>query len=170
MRWNKITNQHGVLLYWDCVFVNVPFLVKVFDDAEGVKARLFFAPGNHLNPVTSKIYSSIDVAQADVENFVLDHLAQYSAIVHRECLEANVMTWRKLKEQLDQIPEDQLDEAINHLDTDGYWVGEPKVELAEEDCYAELDNAKDATGRVDNPKDYSLVVEKGKYFLSTCGV
>jgi len=170
MRWNKITSQHGVLLYWECVFVNVPFIVRIVDEKEYWKAGLLFQFGDHVKLLTSETYPSIGTAKSEVESFVLDHLALYSAQVHRECLEANVMTWRKLKEQLDQIPEDQLDEAINHLDTDGYWVGEPRIELADEDQYAEIDDFRDVTGSVVNPKDYSLVVEKGKYFLSTCQV
>ena len=167
MRWSKVTNLNDVVVYWECIFVNIPFLVRVEPYKDGVKAWLNFTYGNSVNPVTSKTYPSIDVAQAEVESFVLDHLALYSAQVHRECLNANVMTWRKLKEQLDQIPEDQLDEAINHLDTDGYWIGEPRIELADEDQYMEND-CRDCTG--DNLTDVDLVVEKGKYFLSTCEV
>lgn len=105
MRWNKITSQTGLFLYWECVFVNVPFVVRVLPDKAGVKAHLYLS-NVYLSELTSKTYPSIDVAQAEVESFVLDHLAQYSAIVHRECFESKVMTWRKLREQLDQIPED----------------------------------------------------------------
>lgn len=170
MRWNKVTSQHGVPLYWECVFVNVPFIVRVETHSEGVKTWLYFTFGNQINPIVSKIYPSIDVAQAEVESFVLDHLAQYSAIVHRECLEAKVMTWRKLKEQLDQIPEDQLDERINHLDTDGYWIGEPRIELADEDMYMEEGDCRDVTDSNIIVGDAKLVVEKEKYFLSTCEI
>ena len=165
MRWTKI-NDH-----WECVFVNVPFKVILVDKVEFIKATLLFTEKDFwVKEIATKTYASVELAKSEVHLFILEHLAQYSAIVHRECLEANVMTWRKLREQLDQIPEDQLDEAINHLDTDGYWVGEPRIELADEDQYAEIDDFKDVTGNVVNPKDYSLVVEKGKYFLSTCQV
>lgn len=166
MRWNKVISKQEGLLHWECVFVNVPFKVIVRESVEGVEMTLYFT-NVFLNKLDSKTYPSIDVAQAEVESFVLDHLALYSAQVHRECLEANVMTWRKLKEQLDQIPEDQLDEAIDHLDTDGYWIGEPRIELADEDQYMEND-CRDCTG--DNLTDVDLVVEKGKYFLSTCEI
>ena len=170
MRWNKITSQHGVLLYWECVFVNVPFIVRIVDEKEYWKAGLLFQFGDHVKLLTSETYPSIGTAKSEVESFVLDHLALYSAQVHRECLEANVMTWRKLKEQLDQIPEDQLDEAINHLDTDGYWVGEPRIELTECDMYADEEDRRDCTGNTFISDDSELVVEKGKYFLSTCEI
>ena len=164
MRWTQVNNC------WECVFVNVPFYVKVVQGKYKVESRLHFVSPIPSTILTTSEYDSVEDAKSDVNNFVMNHLALYSAQVHRECLGANVMTWRKLREQLDQIPEDQLDEAINHLDTDGYWVGEPRIELADEDQYAEIDDFKDVTGNVVNPKDYSLVVEKGKYFLSTCQV
>ena len=165
MKWIKFSD------HWECVFVNVPFKVLLVDEIEFIKATLLFTEQDFwMKKIATKTYSSVELAKAEVHLFILDHLAQYSEIVHHECLEANVITWRKLKEQLDQIPEDQLDEPINHLDTDGYWVGEPRVELAKQDQYAEIDDFKDVTGNVINPKDYSLVIEKGKYFLSTCNV
>lgn len=167
MKWNKITSGETTL-YWECNFVNVPFIVRVASHSEGVMSRLYLP--DVMLPLANKIYPSIDVAQAEVESFVLDHLALYSAQVHRECLEANVMTWRKLREQLDQIPEDQLDEAINHLDTDGYWVGEPRIELADNDLYMESADCKDCSDWEPIGEDQELVVEKGKYFLSTCQV
>ena len=80
------------------------------------------------------------------------------------------MTWRKLKEQWDQIPEDQLDEAINHLDTDGYWVGDPRIELTSENQYMEKQDCRDVTGDTFISENTEIVVEKGKYFLSTCEV
>ncbi len=163
MRWNKITSANNLFLYWECVFVNVPFSVRVFDDAEGVKARLFFTAGDQLNPITSKIYPSIDVAQAEVESFVLSHLALYSAQVHRECLEANVMTWRKLQEQLDQIPENQLDEAIRVLDSDNDWFGEPSIIKAEEDKYSLEINGHDT--KYTEEEQCIPEVEVGHYYL-----
>lgn len=165
MRWNKITSGETTL-YWECNFVNVPFVVRVVPNDAGVKAHLYF----NLQALTSKTYPSIDVAQAEVHLFILEHLADYSAKVHRECLQAKVMTWRKLKEQLDQIPEDQLDERINHLDTDGYWIGEPRIELAEQDQYMDKADCTDVTNNITRLDDHEIVVEKGKYFLSTCEI
>jgi len=158
MRWTQVNNC------WECVFANVPFKVRVWQNGT---AHLFFLFGTNQFLIHSFQYPSIEEAKADVNNFILNYLALYSAQVHRECLEANVMTWRKLKEQLDQIPENQLDEAINHLDTDGYWIGEPRIELATEDMYMEED-LRDCTR--DNLTYIELVVEKGKYFLSTCNI
>ena len=158
MRWTQVNNC------WECVFANVPFKVRVWQNGT---AHLFFLFGTNQFLIHSFQYPSIEEAKADVNNFILNYLALYSAQVHRECLEANVMTWRKLKEQLDQIPENQLDEAINHLDTDGYWIGEPRIELATEDMYMEED-LRDCTR--DNLTYIDLVVEKGKYFLSTCEI
>ena len=162
MRWTKITSGETTL-YWECNFVNVPFVVRVVPDNAGVKAHLYYL----LQVLTSKTYPSIDVAQAEVESFVLDHLALYSAQVHRECLEANVMTWRKLKEQLKQIPEEQLDEAIRVLDSDGDWIGEPKIINADESMWKDTTTHYDCTDSVYITKeDAEIVVEKGKYYLS----
>lgn len=162
MRWNKIHN------YWECVFVNVPFKIVVTDEIEYMKAILYFTAGGVWNePITSKTFPSIEVAKSEVESFVLDHLAQYSAIVHRECLEAKVMTWRKLKEQLDQIPEDQLDEEIKVLDSDGDWLGCPEIITAQESMWKDTTTNHDCTDSVYITKeDAEIVVEKGKYYLS----
>ena len=163
MRWTKV-NDH-----WECIFVNVPFKVLLVDKVEFIKATLLFTEKDFwVKEIATKTYPSFEVGKSEVESFVLDHLAQYSAIVHRECLKSNVMTWRKLREQLDQIPEDQLDLPIHHLDTDGYWVGEPRIELAEQDQYTSEDDWRDVTDNIVRPEDQKLVVEKGKYFLSTC--
>lgn len=165
MRWTKV-NDH-----WECVFVNVPFKVLLVDKVEFIKATLLFTEKNFwVKEIATKTYPSFEVAKSEVESFVLDHLTQYSTIVHRECLEANVMTWRKLREQLDQIPEDQMDDPINHLDIDGYWVGEPRIELADKDQYMDEDDCRDVTDSNIIVEDAKLVVEKGKYFLSTCQV
>jgi len=159
MRWNKITSQHGVLLYWECVFVNVPFIVRIVDEKEYWKAGLLFQFGDHVKLLTSETYPSIGTAKSEVESFVLDHLALYSAQVHRECLEANVMTWRKLKEQLDQIPEDQLDEEIKVLDSDNDWMGEPEIIKAEKNMFCDEVSSQDVS------KGYP-VVDKDHYYLS----
>lgn len=166
MKWKTI-NVGGVS--WVCEFEKVPFKVKVYPHVKGVEAILYFIHNGSLKELTSTTYSSVDVAQVEVENFVLNHLALYSAQVHRECLEANVMTWRKLKEQLDQIPDEQLDLPINHLDTDGYWVRELRIVIAEQDQYMDNDH-RDVTDSSIIVEDQKLVVEKGKYFLSTCNV
>lgn len=169
MRWSEITAS-GVK-YWECVFVNVPFKVVVELTPQAVTSTLYLV-WNHTTHIqlAKKECESIEQAKSEVESFILDHLALYSAQVHRECLNTNVMTWRKLKEQLDQIPEDQLDEAINHLDTDGYWVGEPRIELADNDLFMESADCKDCSDWEPIGEDQELVVEKGKYFLSTCQV
>ena len=162
MRWNKI-NDH-----WECVFVNVPFKVILVDKTGFIKATLLFTEKDFwIKEITTKTYPSVEVAKSEVESFILDHLAQYSAQVYHECLQDKIMTWRRLKEQLDQIPEDQLDDKINHLDPDGYWVGEPRIELAEKDFYMGI-NGVNYSGS--DLEDQDLVVEKGKYFLSTCNV
>jgi len=169
MRWTKITSQHGVLLYWECVFVNVPFIVRIVDEKEYWTAGLLFQFGDHVKLLTSETYPSIGTAKSEVESFVLNHLAQYSAQVHRECLEANVMTWRKLKEQLDQIPEDQMDEEIKVLDTGWDWCGTPSIVKAEEDQHKNDDNSNDLD--IENTDldfcNHSVVVEKGHYYLHT---
>lgn len=165
MRWTKVNDQ------WQCVFVNVPFKVILVDKVEFIKATLLFTHDDFwVREIATKTYASVELAKSEVEQFILEHLALYSAQVHRECLEANVMTWRKLKQQLDEIPEDQLDEAINHLDTDGYWVGEPRIELADNDLFMESADCKDCSDWEPIGEDQELVVEKGKYFLSTCQV
>lgn len=165
MRWTKV-NDH-----WECVFTDVPFKVLLVDKVEFIKATLLFTEKDFwVKEIATKTYASVELAKSEVESFVLDHLAQYSAIVHRECLEAKVMTWRKLKEQLDQIPEDQLDERINHLDTDGYWVGEPRIELAKQDQYMDKADCTDVTNNITRLDDHEIVVEKEKYFLSTCEI
>ena len=170
MKWTK-TEGSSSAIYWHCTFTTVPFSVMITPTHDGVLAALYLVWNDATSRVVSSSpYSSVEEAKADVNNLVMNHLAQLSAQVHRECLNANVMTWRKLKEQLDQIPEDQLDETISHLDTDGYWVGEPRVELTDCDMYADEEDYRDCTGNTFISEDAELVVEKGKYFLSTCGV
>ncbi len=159
MRWNKI-NDH-----WECVFVNVPFKVILVDKVEFIKATLLFTEKDFwVKEIATKTYASVELAKSEVHLFILEHLAQYSAIVHRECLEANVMTWRKLKEQLDQIPEDQLDEAIRVLDSDGDWMGEPEIIKASQDMYKDSELGHDCT--LSHGTDDELVVVNSHYYLS----
>ena len=160
MRWNEITAS-GVK-YWECVFVNVPFKVRYYPDE---RMDLFFCKGNKEYLLHCGSSKSIETAKLEVESFVLDHLALYSAQVHRECLEANVMTWRKLKEQLEQIPEDQLDDAIKVLDSSDDWHGYPEIVKADKDQFKDDDcrNVTDFNTIVD---DQVLVVENGAYYLS----
>ena len=154
MRWNKI-NDH-----WECVFVNVPFKVILVDKIEFIKATLLFTEKDFwVKEIATKTYASVELAKSEVHLFILEHLAQYSAIVHRECLEANVMTWRKLKEQMDEIPEDQLDEAIRVLDSDNDWMGEPEIIKAEKIMFCDEVSSQDVT------KGYP-VVDKDHYYLS----
>lgn len=160
MRWIKLIDT------WECSFENVPFKVVVTSSKEGVRANLCIVGIEFWEPVTTKHYPSIDVAQAEVESFVLNHLALYSVQVHRECLNANVMTWRKLKEQLEQIPEDQLDEAIRVLDSEDDWLGEPEIIKAEKDRIKYKDGFKDCTDYVGSWEDREIALEKGKYYLS----
>jgi len=162
MRWIKFSD------HWECIFTNVPFKVLLVDKVEFIKATLLFTEKDFwVKEIASKTYPSVEVAKSEVESFVLGHLAQYSAIVHRECLEVNVMTWRKLKEQLDQIPEDQLDEEINHIDTDGYWVGCPEIIKAQEAMWKDTTTNHDCTDSVYITKeDAEIVVEKGHYYLT----
>lgn len=166
MRWNKITTGNGTVLCWECVFENVPYTVKVYDHCEGVMSVLYLVWNAPFSiQLDSKIYPSIDDAKYDVESFVLDHLAQYSAQVFRECFQDKIVTWRKLKEQLDQIPEDQLDEVIRILDVDNDWIGEPKIIQASQDMYEDNDH-RDCTEDNVITEDAKLVIENGKYYLS----
>lgn len=160
MKWTKVNNQ------WQCVFVNVPFKVILVDKVEFIKATLLFTHDDFwVREIGSKTYASVELAKSEVHLFIIQQLAEYSNTVREEYIAEQVMTWRKLKQQLDEIPEDQLDLPIHHLDTDGYWVGEPKVLLAEKDMYMETSNY--ANSILVTP-DRDLVVEKGMYFLSTC--
>ena len=159
MRWNEITAS-GVK-YWECVFVNVPFKVRYYPDE---RMDLFFCKGNKEYLLHCGSSKSIETAKLEVESFVLDHLALYSAQVHRECLEANVMTWRKLKEQLEQIPEDQLDEAIRVLDSDNDWFGEPSIIKAVEDKYSLEINGHDT--KYTEEDQCIPEVENGHYYLT----
>lgn len=158
MRWSEITAS-GVK-YWECVFVNVPFKVVVELTPQAVTSTLYLVWNytTHIQ-LAKKECESVDQAKSEVESFVLDHLALYSAQVHRECLNVNVMTWRKLKEQLDQIPEDQLDEAIRVLDSDNDWMGEPEIIKAEKDVFCDEVSSQDVS------KGYP-VVDKDHYYLS----
>lgn len=159
MRWNKI-NDH-----WECVFVNVPFKVILVDKVEFIKATLLFTEKDFwVKEIATKTYASVELAKSEVHLFILEHLALYSAIVDRECLEANVMTWRKLREQLDQIPEDQLDEAIRVLDSDNDWFGEPSIIKAEEDKYSLEINGHDA--KYTEEEQCIPEVEKGHHYLT----
>ena len=154
MRWNKI-NDH-----WECVFINVPFKVILVDKVEFIKATLLFTEKDFwVKEIATKTYASVELAKSEVHLFILEHLALYSAQVHRECLEANVMTWRKLKEQMDEIPEDQLDEAIRVLDSDNDWMGEPEIIKAEKIMFCDEVSSQDVT------KGYP-VVDKDHYYLS----
>jgi len=163
MRWTEITAS-GVK-YWECVFVNVPFKVVVELTPQAVTSTLYLV-WNHTTHIqlAKKECESIEQAKVEVEAFVLDHLALYSAQVHRECLNANVMTWRKLKEQLEQIPEDQLDEAIRVLDSDGDWIGEPEIIKASQDMYKDSELGYDCT--LSHGTDDELVVVNSHYYLS----
>ena len=162
MRWTKV-NDH-----WECIFVNVPFKVLLVDKVEFIKATLLFTEKDFwVKEIATKTYPSFEVGKSEVESFVLDHLAQYSAIVHRECLKSNVMTWRKLREQLDQIPEDQLDEEVKVLDTAIDWCGTPAIVLAIEDQLQNDDNGHDVTEEDVDFCNHSVVVEKGHYYLHT---
>lgn len=166
MRWNEITAS-GVK-YWECVFVNVPFKVVVELTPQAVTSILYLV-WNHTTHIqlAKKECESIEQAKVEVESFVLDHLATYSAQVHRECLEVNVMTWRKLREQLDEIPEDQLDETIKVLDSDGDWIGEPKIINATESMWEDTTTHHDCTDSVYITKeDAEIVVEKNHYYLT----
>lgn len=160
MRWTKVNN------HWECLFVNVPFKVTVSKEKYSVESSLYFTRLNGCL-LDKREYETVDDAKSDVESFILDHLAQYSAIVHRECLEAKVMTWRKLKEQLDQIPEDQLDEEIKVLDTGCDWCGTPAIVCAVEDQLQNEDNGHDVTEEDVDFCNHSVVVEKGHYYLHT---
>ncbi len=163
MKWTKIFDT------WECVFTNVPFKVIVVPSKEGVMASLSIAVREWWEVVATKHYASVELAKSEVHLFILEHLALYSAQVHRECLEANVMTWRKLKEQLDQIPEDQLNEEVKVLDTAFDWCGTPSIVKADEDQYQNDDNGHDVDverGELDHC-DHSVVVEKGHYYLHT---
>ena len=168
MRWSEITAS-GVK-YWECVFVNVPFKVVVELTPQAVTSTLYLV-WNHTTHIqlAKKECESVEQAKSEVESFVLDHLALYSAQVHCECLEANVMTWRKLREQLDQIPEDQLDEEVKVLDTGWDWCGTPSIVRAEEDQHKNDDNSNDLD--IENTDldfcNHSVVVEKGHYYLHT---
>ena len=159
MRWTKTFDT------WECVFVNAPFKVVIVPTVDGAQASLSIEVRQWREVVAYKPYSSVEEAKADVNNFVLDHLALYSAQVHRECLNANVMTWRKLKEQLDQIPEDQLDEEVKVLDSSDDWYGYPEIVKANKDQFKDDDcrNVTDFNTIVD---DQVLVVENGSYYLS----
>lgn len=166
MRWSEITAS-GVK-YWECVFVNAPFKVVVELTPQAVTSTLYLV-WNHTTHIqlAKKECESIEQAKSEVESFVLDHLALYSAQVHRECLNANIMTWRKLREQLDQIPEDQLVEAIRVLDSDNDWIGEPEIIKAVESMWEDTTTHHDCTDSVYITKeDAEIVVEKGKYYLS----
>lgn len=159
MRWTKVNN------HWECVFTNVPFKVLLVDKVEFIKATLLFTEKDFwVKEIATKTYPSVEVAKSEVESFVLDHLTQYSEIIHRECLEANVMTWRKLKEQLDQIPENQLDEAIRVLDSDNDWFGEPCIVKAEEDKYSLEINGHDT--KYTEKEQCVPEVEKGHHYLT----
>jgi len=161
MRWNKV-NDH-----WVCRFDNVPFKVILVDKVEFIKATLLFTEKDFwVKEIATKTYGSVELAKSEVHLFILEHLAQYSAQVHRECLEANVMTWRKLREQLDQIHEDQLDEAIRVLDSEDDWLGEPEIIKAEKDRIKYKDGFKDCTDYVGSWEDREIALEKGKYYLS----
>ena len=154
MRWNKV-NDH-----WECVFVNVPFKVILVDKVEFIKATLLFTEKDFwMKEIATKTYATVELAKSEVHLFILEHLASYSAQVHRECLEANVMTWRKLREQLDQIPEDQLDEAIRVLDSDNDWIGEPEIIKAEKNMFCDEISSQDVS------KGYP-VVDKDHYYLT----
>ena len=158
MRWNKI-NDH-----WECVFDNVPFKVILVDKVEFIKATLLFTEKDFwVKEIATKTYASVELAKSEVHLFILEHLAQYSAIVHRECLEANVMTWRKLREQLDQIPEDQLDRPVRVLDADWDWCGTPSIVKAEKDRYSLEDNGHDT----EYTEGVQCIpeVEEGHYYL-----
>jgi hypothetical protein len=162
MRWTKI-NDH-----WECVFVNVPFKVLLVDKVEFIKATLLFTEKDFwVKEISTKTYASIELAKSEVEQFILEHLAMYSAQVHQECLEANVMTWRKLKQQLDEIPEDQLDEEIKVLDTGYDWCGTPAIVKAIDDQLQNDDNGHDVTEEDIGFCNHSVVVEKGHYYLHT---
>lgn len=77
------------------------------------------------------------------------------------------MTWRKLKQQLDGIPEDQLDEEVKVLDSDGDWVGEPKISNTTERMWRDINTYHDCTNSVYITKDDAeVVVEKGHYYLA----
>ena len=165
MKWTKVNNQ------WQCVFVNAPFKVILVDKVEFIKATLLFTHDDFwVKEIGSKTYASFELAKSEVHLFIIQQLAEYGNTVREEYIAEQVMTWRKLKQQLDEIPEDQLDLPIHHLDTDGYWVGEPRVVLAEQDQYAGEDDWRDVTDNTKWQEDHKLVVEKGKYFLSTCNV
>lgn len=161
MRWTKTFNT------WECTFTTVPFKVIVVPSKEGVIASLSIAVREWWEVVATKHYASVELAKSEVHLFILEHLAQYSAIVHRECLEANVMTWRKLKEQLDQIPEDQLEEEVKVLDTATDWCGTPAIVLALDDQLQNEDNGHDVTEEDVAFCNHSVVVEKGHYYLHT---
>jgi len=164
MRWTKVNDC------CECVFVNVPFKVKVFPNipTQGVESILYYFSYNTEEQLELNCYSSIEDAKSDVENFILNHLAMYSAQVHKEFFYDNVMTWRKLKQQLDEIPEDQLDEEIKVLDTGYDWCGTPKIVKAVDDKLQNNDNGYDVTKEeASGFGDYSIVVEKGHYYLHT---
>lgn len=156
MRWTKV-NDH-----WECVFVNVPFAVHIVRGKYKIESRLYFSVFNTV--LTTSEYETVEDAKSDVENFVLNYLALYSAQVHRECLEANIMTWRKLRQQLNEIPEDQLDNLVRVLDSDGDWVGEPEIIKASQDMYKDCELGHDCT--LSHGTDDELIVEEGNYYLS----
>lgn len=158
MKWTKLTDV------WECVFVNVPFKVRVWPNGT---AQLFFCIDNKQWSIHIASYRAVEEAKADVNNFVLGYLASCSDQVHRECLEANTMTWRKLKEQLDEIPEEQLDEEVKVLDTAIDWCGVPSIVKAEDNQYKNDDAGHDVEGLDLDYCNYSVVVEKGHYYLHT---
>jgi len=159
MRWNKI-NDH-----WECVFVNVPFKVILVDKVEFIKATLLFTHDDFwVREIGSKTYSSVELAKSEVHLFIIQQLAEYSNTVQEEYTKEQVMTWRKLKQQLDEIPEEQLDDLVRVLDSDGDWAGEPEIIKASQDMYKDCELGHDCT--LSHGTDDVLIVVKGNYYLS----
>lgn len=143
-------------------FDHFPIVVKLVESESIVELLLYFND----RIVNGMVVESVEKGKEQVLDFTLDSLSMITAKVYQEWQVSNVMTWRKLREQIQQIPEDQLDNPVPVLDTDGYWIGEPNIELAEKDLYMD-NNSKDCSDTKFNVEDEELVVEKGNYYLNT---